>query len=64
MSNVKEYRVAVGNRIFAIRKTKEDAIETAKAASVVYSGMQCRVVYKNWNTYRGTKVYVDGKEVL
>ena len=57
------YRVAVGNRIFGIYPNKAQAIEVAFNVSCVYPDLRCRIVYKNWNDYRGTPVYINGKEI-
>ena len=57
---MKEFKVAVGKRIFGIYKTKEQAIEVAQAASELYRNVPCRLVYTNESTYRGTPVFVNG----
>lgn len=57
----KEFRVAIGDRIFGTYKTKEKALEVAQAASAIYRDRECRLVYKNWNNYKGTPVYVNGE---
>ena len=59
----REFRVAVGDRIFCTRKEKKDAVSTAQAASEVYRDLPCRVVHQNWKNYKGTPIFVNGFEV-
>ena len=58
-----EYRIAVGDRIFATVEDKNKAVELAKNCSGVFQDKKCRLITKKWETVKGTPEYVNGKEV-
>ena len=59
----KTYHVTVWGRTFRIEHTKEEAIEYARVASIMYWNSECKVLHANGNQVKGTPTFVNGMEI-
>lgn len=60
---MKEYRTAVGNRIFEVNTDKQTAVERLWFISTIFPNLPVRLVTKDFKDMKYSPVYVCGEKI-